>query len=260
MRQPKAVALVRLIAYSANLLLLGSLTVGFSPNDNDETNVSVTGDVGQYADIHRGCDGSVNQKHEIPIREISASLNHKPSRSWRVGIDGSLIYSKEEQYCFDPEQYRSFSRYASRQVTAFHPYIGVDGTHIGAGVGYLWASGYLPYSASGVWPGRHDFRRTPTGSLRIGNPHTLYFDVSAFHTMPLSGGYFRVGFGSNRHPRSNWWVGMSVAPYDKLGVALRTRTQLQPKLYLDALVRAGASEGMPEGVLGLGVTYRLGGR
>jgi hypothetical protein len=256
MRQPKVVSLSRWLGYCASLLLFGSLTVGFSPNDSKETNLRVMGDAGQYADIRRGCDGSVIEKHEVPIRELSASLSHKASNSVHVGVDGSFIYSNKKEYRFDPEQNRSLGRYAPHQLTALHPYIGVEGKHIGVGAGYLWASDYLP-SADRM---DMDLRSSPTGFLRIGNPQSVYVDASYFHAVPLSPGYIRFGIGSNHHPRTDWWFGLGIGPYDGLGVALRTETQIRPELDLNVLVRVGSSEGLAEGVVGLGATYRLSGR
>lgn len=255
MKRAKTVTVGRWVGYSASLLLLGSLSVGFSPTDRKETNLRITGDAGQYADIRRGCDGSVIEKHETPIRELSASLNHKASNSLCVGADGSLIYSHKKEYRYDTEQHRSVSRYVSHEVLAIHPHIAVEGRHIGVGAGYLWASDYLPSADQTDL----EVRTSPTGFLRIGDPRSVYLDASYYHAAPLSPGYIRFGIGTSRDPRTDWWFGLGLGPYDGLGILLETQTRLRPRLCLNALARVGSSEGVAEGALGLGVTYRLGG-
>ena len=51
--------------------------ISLTSNDSTETNIKITGGIGEYAEIKRGCSGNVIEKNRVPLREVGISIDHK---------------------------------------------------------------------------------------------------------------------------------------------------------------------------------------
>ena len=237
----------RKILSSSSFLLAGIFVVGFYPGDSSKTTISFSGNLGQYAEIQRGCSGNIIKKDKIPIQEADISINRKPVPYFRLGLNGILVNSKRESYYLN-DRYETIPEFHSYSISLVHPNANLETKYFGLGIGYFWSTDYLP---------ELDWQNSLTGYLRIGNPRSAFFDISVLHTMPLSSGYFQVGFGKINDPRPNWWVGLGLTPYDALGLSIKLQTHLKDRFYLDSNTRIGVSEGIFEGTLGFGITYKI---
>lgn len=233
--------------------LLGTLPLSITPmaNDSTSTNVHLVGSLGQYADISRGCEGNVISKDSIPLRELGAAIDHRGSSSTRLGLNASYLFTEDEIDRFDPAIGYHMWELATSEVFALNPYLMLESPKVGLGGGILWSNRSLP-------DGDTDKRIYPSFYLRVGKLDKIYFDLSAFHGLPLiTEGYAKIGLGSRRNPRFEWWLGTGAGPYDKLGLIGKSYVQLQPALHLNLFARLGSSEGVLESAAGVGLRYRF---
>ena len=228
-------------------ILIGTLPIAIIPEpDSTVTNIGISGNLGQFAEISRGCSGEVLEKNAIPLREVDASIDHKTRTAVRIGIRSAYLVSEEEgnTYPYEGSYQRRFTR---SEHFAINPFLNFDWRYVAIGGGYCWINPHFFKTES-----------IPSGYLRLGNLNTYYIDASLYQTMPLfSGGIFKIGIGSNKHPEFGWWIGTGAGIYDRAGFMAKTNIRLQPDLFLDTFLRLGSSENISEYSVGLGLRYQL---
>lgn len=241
------------------LISMLPLQINISPEDSSETNFQFTGGIGQYVNISRGCSGEVLDKETIPFQEIGVSVDHKTGKHWRLGLQGSYIFSqKHRELSYEHGEDRYVGKSIPTQIFILNPYVNFESKYFALGGGYIFANDVLPASDDTPIVFGKNY---PSGYLRLGNVKTFYVDASLFHTTPLlSSNYIKYGLGFQINPKIDFWIGSGIAPYDQGGIIAKTHIQIQPNLYLNALARIGSSEGISENAIGLGLTYQLKGK
>lgn len=239
------------------------LQITTTSKDSTETNFRVTGGLGQYAHIRRGCAGEVYEKEKIPFREIGVSIDHKTKTPFRLGINSGYIFTKKKSemvYYYDPV-HDYYSRRWSHDnppigIFTINPFINVEWKHFAIGGGYFGSSRAIMDNDDGS--DNDSFEHFFSGYIRIGNIRSFYVDASLFHTtLIFSGSHIKLGLGFRPFPNVGWWFGVGDQPYDKIGLIMKTDIRIRSHLYLDALIRLGDSEGITESAVGLGLTYKL---
>jgi hypothetical protein len=228
----------KLLLYSFILVLPVQMIT--SLRDTTETNFTVTGGYGQYANVSRGCSGNVLSKEKVPFSEIGLSIDHKTKTPFRLGICANRILT------------RNANDDSSHEIIAVNPFINLESKGFALGMGYFMTNRTIKgqHYDSGL--------HTYSGYLRIGNIRKIYFDASIFHTMPLfSGSCYKLGVGAGQDSPFGIWFGFGGTPQDKLGLIVRTDIRLRQDLYFNALMRIGSSEGISENAAGLGLKYKL---
>lgn len=92
--------------------------------------------------LRRGCEGQVLEKHAVPFRELSASVEHKLASPVKLGIRSSYIFDKQEsqQVFFDPEgNLQSQTKFVTEENLTLNPHFDLESKPVGIGVGYFWA-------------------------------------------------------------------------------------------------------------------------
>jgi hypothetical protein len=171
----------------------------------------------------------------------SAAVEHKFANPLGVGVRGGLVRVGE-----------SGNNATSSYV---NPFAGADWTNVGFGGGYVYSDRGLPNSGGPTSDWFHSFG---SGHLRLGPGDRTHLMISVLESEPLisGGGYFDLGLGFHPGPGVRGFIGLSAAPYDGPGAALRGEVRLAPQLFLNLNARLGASEGLGENAGGVGLTYR----
>lgn len=232
------------------------LQINTTSKDSTETNFRITGGLGQYAHISRGCEGNVLDKEKIPFSEIGVSIDHKTKTPLRLGLNVSYIFTKEESELVYYSYGQKYVRYAGNQrpieIFTVNPFINAEWKNFAIGGGAFWANRPTFYN--------NDNSLGHFGSwyIRIGNIRSFYIDISLLHTTPVfSGSCFKSGLGFRSNHNIDLWFGIGYQPYDNIGFIAKTNIPIQPHLFLDALYRLGGSEGVSENAISLGLTYKL---
>lgn len=238
------------------------MQITITSKDSTETNFRVTGGLGQYAHISRGCEGNVLDKEEIPFSEIGVSIDHKTKTPFRLGLNSGYIFTKKKSEMVD--YYHPVHGYSQRWshdnppigIFTVNPFINAEWKYFAIGGGYFGSSRAIMDDDDGS--DNDTFEHLISGYIRIGNIKSFYVDASLFHITPIfSGSCSKLGLGFRLNPNVGWWFGVGGQPYDKGGLIMKTDIRIRSHLYLDALIRLGSSEGITESAVGLGLTYKL---
>ena len=154
---------------------------------------------------------------------------------------------------YDHTKERSIYRYNfdSKEGIAVNPFINLESNTFAIGGGVVWANESIPTS------GGVTNQYLPSFYLRFGDVNKVYLDISVLHEFPLvSGNYGNIGLGSGYNPNIEWWLGIGVLPYEKLGFKGNAFVRLYDPLALHLFARYGQNEGLPEGAFGVGLRYQ----
>ncbi|MFX0139897.1 MAG: hypothetical protein ACFFDN_40020 [Candidatus Hodarchaeota archaeon] len=234
------------------------MQIAITSKDSTETNFRVTGGLGQYAHISRGCAGNVLEKEKIPFNEIGVSIDHKTKSPFRLGLNSSYIFTRQPGELVDAyHPVHGYSRRWSHDnppigIFTVNPFINAEWKYFAIGGGYFGSTRELDV------PYEEKFFHFFSGYIRIGNIRKFYVDGYLFHTTHIySNNFIGLGLGFRLNPNVGWWFGGGFGQYDKGGFLMKTDIRIRSNLYLDTLIRLGESEGISENAIGLGLTYKL---
>ena len=100
----------------------------------------------------------------------------------------------------------------------------------------------------------------PTWFLRIGNKAKFHFSTEYLSNTPLfsGGGIGDIGFGfGSTESRNLTWIGASVGPYQKLGIALKQDIEASQRFDILLRGRAGSAENNFEGAFSAGIRFNF---
>lgn len=243
----------RLTNYFSIGIILLALPLQYVPVDSSETNFSISGGAGSYGVISRGCEGQVLEKHKINFSEYGGSIAHKfAGAPLRIGVRSTYV---NDRVLFDDFNTSGVAATQSRRenILAINPFLSIEGKTVAAGVGYFYADHSLAGTddVTGIDP-------RISGYFRIGDRRKTYWSTSYLNTPAFySQGYFQTGLGFGQNPKLDFWLGMSVGPYDKVGFLAKSAIRLNRQLYLNLSGRFGSSEGIIEHGVNVGLSYRL---
>jgi len=235
---------MKMVVRLLGLVLLASIALGFDENrtSRGQGRLIMYGSGGQYADISRGCDGSVHSKRTVPFRELGANAE------WRFPSEFTLRISTEIMSISDMEYDNTRS-----SGIVLSPRIGVHGEKAGFHFGFMTSTERMP--------GLNSRQLRPAFHLRIGRESTGHFDLHLFDEAPfISHGYFKLGLGWGPNEKGSFWTGISIAPFDRIGLLLRKGFRLSREVYLDFGLRLGVSEGLSENSISMGLGYHMRGK
>jgi len=234
-----------------------------------ETRVSLTGSVGRYALIDRGCEGQVLDTHPHEYSESALEATHVFDNGFAVGVRAGVL--REE--ITDREKYTDYSGPYPRDTVLVYrsdwhnsyvnPTIGYEGRTGAIGVGVITArrpfvfgepdTRAALYGSTGI----NDTKVWPTFHLRGGRRDGRYLRFAFMESVPLysGGGYFDLGLGSHLSRRWDLYAGLSGGPFDGPGLALQTEYRALPNLAIHAKTRLGSGGGENQSGIALGVTY-----
>jgi hypothetical protein len=97
----------------------------------------------------------------------------------------------------------------------------------------------------------------PSFHLRAGRLDGRYLRISFMESVPLysGGGYFDIGVGSHFSRRWDLYAGLSAAPFDGPGLALRTEYRALPNLAITAKTRLGSGGGENQSGIAIGLSW-----
>lgn len=206
------------------------------------TRFSVAGGGGAYGLFVRDCSGNTLSSSSVRYREVGGLIDQQVGGPLHVGVRGGAIRERSS----DSERWRE-TRYAN-------PYIALEGRRAGLGVGKF----IVPGAPASYYENRE---MAPfSGHLRLGG-RAFHLSVHAMEAVPLmsGGGYGEAGMGFRPASTVDCWLGTTIGPYDKAGLAVKTAWHVHPRLTVDLNTRLGGSEGMSENGVGVALTSRLGG-
>lgn len=233
-----------------------------APNDSTsrsgETRVGVTGSVGRYALIDRGCEGQVIDTHPRDYAEAGLEATHVFGNGMSVGLRAGAVHEKATER----ETRTDYSTYPYRDSVIVtktewdnsfvNPSVAYEGPSGGIGLGIVTAR--KPF----VTPGGEGGSRTqPSFHIRAGSLDYRYLRIGYMESVPLysGGGYFDFGIGSHLSRRWDLYAGISAAPFDGPGVSIRTEYRARPNLAITAKTRLGAGGGENQSGIAFGLTW-----
>jgi hypothetical protein len=133
---------------------------------------------------------------------------------------------------------------------AISPWIGVDAEKIGVRFGVV--------ATTEPFPSCGDTKVSPTFHFRVGRRIRGHFDIQYLAETPyVSRGYVTIGFGSGPNRKGSGWLGLSIGPYDRVGLLIQGGIPLGSHVHLNITARLGTSEGINECVIGSGLGYHF---
>ncbi len=261
MRLNQAALLSILLALPVSVEVPGS----DSTSGNGETRLSVSGSVGRYALIDRGCEGQVLDTHRHPYAEAGLEAVHTMDNGLSMAVRGGVIH----------ETFTSRTVLSnSSVVTTRHewdnhyvnPSIGYEGSSGGIGAGLVFSrrpfllgdqDAYLRYDSGFPSSGSNSATTLPSFHVRGGSLDGRYFRLAFMENVPLysGGGFFDIGVGAHLNRSWDFYTGLSATPFDGPGLALRTEYRAHPNLALQVKTRLGSSGGELQSGVALGVSW-----
>ncbi len=228
-----------------------------STRGGGETRVSVTGSVGRYALIDRGCDGQVLRSHPHDYGEGGLEAVHTMDNGMSVGVRAGVHREK----LTERERRTDYSTYPYRDTVIVHesdwhnsyvnPALAYEGTSGGFGMGVIVARRpFVTTSGSDQWI-------LPSFHARVGRLDGRYLRAAYMESVPLysGGGYLELGLGAHVTRQWDMYAGLSGGPFDGPGLALRTEYRAFPHLAITARTRLGRSGGENQSGVALGLSY-----
>lgn len=214
-----------------------------------ETRIRVAGSLGQFALIHRGCNGEVLSVTKSQLRSGALEVQHRFAGGMVIGARGGQVVEGEGEG--DPGPFGDPALLATRRTNAYaNPYVGFDGARGGFGFGWLRADHAF------VRDEFETFRPEVTGHVRLGTSRE-HLTVRFMEGLPLeSEGAFTVEFGGSMTPRADAYVytGM-LGPFDGALVGLKGDVWLTPQAALSVKLGLG---GHGQYAAGAGAVVRFG--
>lgn len=249
--------MVALLTFAAALPVSVEIPNSDTTSAGGETRLGVTGSIGRYALIDRGCEGQVLDTHPHEYGEAGLEAMHLFDNGLSVGVRAGTVREKVTER----ETGTDYSQYPYRDTTkvttydwdnAFvNPSVGYEGANAGVGLGVVTARrSFMRHTGSGL-------KTLPSFHVRLGPLDRSHLRVAFMESMPLysGGGYFDIGVGSHLHRNWDVYAGLSTGPFDGPGVALRTEYRALPNVAISARTRLGHSGGEAQNGLALGLTY-----
>lgn len=221
--------------------LVVALPLAVSAHDSDSarsfTTLSISGGVGDYAVITRGCNNEILSRAQYPFRDYGASIDHKFAFPMRVGVRAGGL-----------EEQDVINRYVS-------PHLSLEWRKFSIGYGPVYAQREFS-TGSGTLDNSQTWH---SGHVRIGDLSKGYFSIGYFENLPLysGGGHFDMGGGGRVTPRLGFWGGISVEPYDGVGIVSKWNYRVTSGLSAIAKFRIGAAAGEGENAISIGAQWRI---
>lgn len=216
-----------------------------------ETSFRAAGSVGQFAIIHRGCNGEVLGETKSQLHSGALEVQHRFESGLVIGARGGQVVEgagKASGQPFDPS-----SLLVTRRTNAYaNPYVGFDGPRAGVAVGWLRADHRF------VVDENETIRPDVTAHVRFGGAREQFI-VRFMEGMPLeSEGALTVEVGGPIAPRTNiaGFMGL-LGPFDGALLGLKGDVWLTPEAALSIKLGLG---GHGQYSAGAGAVVRFGGR
>ncbi len=232
-------------------LVLAAMPVAVDlPGDADTTrsatlHADLAGGGGQIALIARGCEGQVLHLQHDPLKAIGTDVGVTLPNDLVIGTRAGVIDIEHDERAFgrwdgSPEPSASDSTARVRDVLNryLNPYVGVETSNIGAGVGVLIAS--EPFLIRGSpWTHPHF-----SGHVRMGGEGVMC-TVKWMENVPLeSEGHFTLAFDAapaGRRYDGGIFAGLS-GPYDGAVFGFRHRIWLTREAAMQLKLAAGSHD------------------
>ena len=225
--------------------MIGGISIGVAPNPEDEEmTIELVGGFGQYAWIE-GC----NEPEKAEFRETGFSIEKRMDKERSIGVRAH--YLAGDFPTRNPVLGGDLILHET-SIFAVNPYFRVDNARASAAFGLLMATDDL--SCSGCTIGRF----SPSIYLRVNTP-AGYVDFDFFHSPALlSANQVSIGLVAFLpDSRANFRLGLGAGPYDEVGLTGMLELPVAPRLSVKPSVRFGASEGINETALSIGMSYRF---
>ena len=191
-----------------------------------ETSFRAAGSVGEFAIVHRGCNGEVLDEAKSQIESRALEVQHRFEGGWVIGARGGQVV--EDGGATPSAPFGTSSLGTGRRTNAYaNPYVGFDGPRAGVGVGWLKADHRF------VVDENETIRPDVTGHLRIGGAHEQFI-VRFMEGMPLeSEGALTIEVGGPVGPRTNLaaFAGL-LGPFDGALLGMKGEVWMTPEAAL----------------------------
>lgn len=249
--------MVALMTFAAALPVSVEIPSSDSTGAGGETRLGVTGSIGRYALIDRGCEGQVLDTHPHEYGEAGLEAVHLFDNGFGVGVRAGAVREKVTERTTATD-YSQYPYRDTTHVTTYdwenswvNPSVSYEGDDAGVGIGMVTArQPFMHNTESGL-------RTLPSFHVRLGPLDRSHLRIAFMESMPLysGGGYSDIGVGSHVHRNWDIYAGISTGPFDGLGVALRTEYRALPNLAVSARTRLGYSGGEAQNGVALGLSY-----
>jgi hypothetical protein len=228
-----------------------------SASAGGETRLGVSGSMGRYALIDRGCEGQVLRSHPHEYGEAGLEAVHQLGNGMSFAVRAGVIQEKATErvrttdYSTSPPRDSVLVDESDWHNSYVNPAIAFEGTRGGIGLGVIVARRpFVSYS-------ENEQRIRPSFHARVGRVDGMHLRAAYMESVPLysGGGYFELGVGAHATRRLDVYGGVSAGPFDGAGFALRTEYRALPHLAISARTRLGRSGGENQSGFAVGLGY-----
>ena len=216
-----------------------------------QTSFRAAGSVGQFAIIHRGCNGEVLGETKSQLHSGALEVQHRFASGVVIGARGGQVV--EDAGAGPAVPFGTVTPGMGKRTNAYaNPYVGFDGPRAGVGVGWLRADHRF------VVDENETIKPDVTAHLRVGGAREQFI-VRFMEGMPLeSEGALTAEVGGPVGSRTNLAAFMGLlGPYDGALLGLKGDVWLTPEAALSIKLGLG---GHGQYSAGAGAVVRFGGR
>lgn len=244
------------------ILLLYPNIVCYTP-DSTGTSSSTVIDfllgMGKYANVTYNCEGQVTSETKYSFIDYGGSVSHYIEEI-KFGVRGGGYSTKnlgtENSYNNSYGYYDPY-RTNDNSIQYINPFFGIETKYVDVSIGAVFFSDRNYYdNVQELFLSNGKVQIS--GLLRIGNKERFHFSTQYLSNVPLlsGGGMANAGFGfGNPETRTLTWVGLSLGPFQNLGLSVKQNIQVTDNMDILIRGRIGNIESNFEGGISAGVRY-----
>ena len=243
------------------ILILYPNIVCFTPESSDSSNTFIDFmlGLGKYSNVTYDCSGHATSIRDYSYIDYGGSISHKIDilkfglRGGGFSLDNSGEYYYTAEYPYGIESTGKLS------VQYVNPFIALDQKYVELSFGVVFLTEY-PRQENIRDALITDGTTQLSWLLRLGNNQAFHFSSHYLSNIPIfSGGGMvdgGIGFGSNQS-RNLTWVGLSWAPYQNVGLAIKQNIDVSKNFDIMIKGRIGQIESHLEGSISAGARYNF---
>ena len=225
-----------------------------------------------------GCTSSEPLYLEQGFVDLGIEIEHSDPGAFHYGVRGGAVYENYEivNTLISGVNVDSLAREVDRVDTYYYvnPYLGLDWTWFGVGIGAIISSEPLRTGDSEHFPldegtssgfASGHLRVGSLSPMRSGSLSGVYGSISIGENVPIysGGGLFNMGLGLRPITALDIWAGTALGPWADNEWLVKVGVHPSPEWSIDGALRFGSTSTRPESSditeygIGLGITYRF---
>jgi hypothetical protein len=241
------------------ILFLYPNIVCFTPEPSDSSNtfIEFLMGLGRYSNVLYKCDNA-DRVINYTYFDYGGTISHKID-NFKFGFRGGGFSLSTIEVVKPSYPGQTVSSFEGSTFQYLNPFIAFDHQVIELSFGLVFLTKY-PWQENISNKFINDGTTQFSWLLRLGNKQSFHFSSQYLNNVPIfsGGGMFDmgVGFGS-KESRNLTWIGLSVGPFQNVGLGLKQHIQLLNSFDILIKGRIGQIESQLEGSISAGVRYNF---